>query len=726
MRRRFTALLLAAVLGSSVQTLPAAGISIRTEENAAPLQAAAAAALPERFDLREKGWITSVKSQGSYGMCWSFAGIASLESSLIARRPEIDLSEWFTAYYTYSPLFGYPLDSDAADAPFEQGGNFYLFGSLLTRWNGPVSEDVFPFGNFDVPDPDATEEMLRAMAEYHVTDIEMFRYEPEAEDFGAQLTAVKRKVQEGHAVAASYYELSAALDPDSLGYYNSEGKTEGGEYHAVTIAGWDDNFPAENFNESPGRDGAWLMKNSWGTDWGDDGYFWVSYAEPTLFEVYCVEGEPTQVHTGQYGCDNYGFWSAFSVEEADESAWMANVFTAEEDTWLTSVMFCTALPEENYTIQVYRDMPADSSPVSGTPCTPVSGFLETSGYHTVDLAEPVRLRAGERFSVAVHLSGQSGQHIACEAAVQNTIDHPDGTADVEKTMLTEEMLTRDFHAGESFYSLDGVAWSDMFDEEVIDETTTVQTDEGEERIHTYAKAGNVCVRALTQRPGDVVFSAYDAALPAGTEITLSCPGADALYYSINGGAYTLYETPIALQEDMTLSAYASMDGVDYPVFTQHYAIQAARLSSLLYGSDYAVFREADDDLFIADCIPGAGEVPSFLPITTGTVTSDAGIFASGKRTETARQPAVTLHVSEEGMQETTYLLYLQDVQGDVDLDGSLTVDDASRILACLSEMLFGEPSEDGAWLLRADHDGDGALSVNDASSVLQAVAEALF
>ena len=45
--------------------------------------------------------------------------------------------------------------------------------------------------------------------------------------------------------------------------------------HDVVIIGWDDNYPQENFTTHPEGDGAFICKNSWGEEFGEDGYFLV-------------------------------------------------------------------------------------------------------------------------------------------------------------------------------------------------------------------------------------------------------------------------------------------------------------------------------------------------------------------------------------------------------------------------------------------------------------------
>ena len=104
--------------------------------------------------------------------------------------------------------------------------------------------------------------------------------------------------------------------------------------HAVTIVGWDDAYSAANFAAAPPGHGAWLVKNSWGTGWGQSGYFWVSY-----YDRYCGTSDvfnavfeawrrPTN-YSDIYSYDPLG--QTDTVGYGSATAWGANVFTAKPE-----------------------------------------------------------------------------------------------------------------------------------------------------------------------------------------------------------------------------------------------------------------------------------------------------------------------------------------------------------------------------------------------------------
>lgn len=675
--------------------------------------------LPARYDMREQGLVTPVKNQGSYGVCWSFAAMASLESQLIRRHPLIDLSEWHLGYYAYSDQFGYGTGNESMEAVLNKGGNTYVLSPILTRGIGPVAEESCPFGDFDVLEPDAQPEDFTGAALCQVTDIDMLPYEWYSENFDQQIKAVQQAVFDGHAVSVCYQNQENSYSDNYETFYTEISNDGYSNFHAVTIVGWDDGFPAERFVTDPGRNGAWLVKNSWGSYWGDNGYFWISYKDASLTEFNYLSAEPVQVHDRQYRHDDYGFWSAFSIEDEDPLAYSANVFTASEDTWLTSVMFATEMLNESYSVQVYSGLKKNSNPTSGKASAATEGVVRTSGYHTVALNEPVFLRAGEQFSIVLRLAGESGFHIVCEASMEYGFSN----GETESTVLTDALITKSLRAGQSYYSADGKAWNDMFDEKLYTDTYLLPGEEDEEvEVSVKARLGNLCIRGLTQDVGKVVFSEYDAALPSGTAVSLTCPGADAIYYTINGGTVTRYTEPIVITEDMTIAAYGVSGSREYPVYSQHYAIQTAQLSSLLdtERSSYLQFEQLDETVYTLS-MPSESSL-SLLPITTGEILCETAALSSGTETKIdLSQPALTFRVREEGMQESLYVIYFSDdIMGDVNLDGEVDAADAAEVLAYTASAGTGGVSEnaDAAWLSRADYNADGKTDASDASEIL--------
>ena len=194
--------------------------------------------------------------------------------------------------------------------------------------------------------------------------------------------------------------------------------------HRVAIVGWDDAYPASNFtgakNETPQGDGAWLVKNSWGSiqgsnllglteapEWGlrdaqgkGTGFFWVSYYDKSLGCPAAYQVEPLQSsahHTYQY---DYLGTSALSGVVCDAYPFAsANIFTANNAEVLEAVSTFALTPGVVVDIEVYLLNDDDEVPTDGRRIRSQQTILEQAGNYTFELDDPVQLAAGQRFAV---------------------------------------------------------------------------------------------------------------------------------------------------------------------------------------------------------------------------------------------------------------------------------------------------------------------------------------
>jgi hypothetical protein len=190
---------------------------------------------------------------------------------------------------------------------------------------------------------------------------------------------------------SSYWDQS-----NSSYYYNGSNYTD----HAVTIVGWDDTYSRYNFSTTPPGNGAFIVKNSWGKGWGDNGYFYVSYYDSWIGSsenaVY-DNAEPTNNYSHIYQWDPLGLCTWAWYFASGTTGWFANVFTAQSNDALAAVSFYSATPNSTY--DVYT-----GNSVGGSKTLRTSGTLAVPGYHTVSLPSSVALSNGQSFVVFVRLT----------------------------------------------------------------------------------------------------------------------------------------------------------------------------------------------------------------------------------------------------------------------------------------------------------------------------------
>ena len=190
----------------------------------------------EYFDWRIMGGVTPVKNQGQCGSCWDFAGTGAFESAvLIEDGIELDLSE-------QQVLSCNTGGSDCGGGWMEDV--YHLFMSY-----GAVDESCMPYEADDnVPCTQEDCDPLAWMIGY--------------EDIPNNINSIKNAILSG--------PVSTTFMVYSDFHWNCYWHDDTGDLnHAVVIVGWDDDMC--------GGQGAWIVKNSWGTAWGDDGYFYMPY-----------------------------------------------------------------------------------------------------------------------------------------------------------------------------------------------------------------------------------------------------------------------------------------------------------------------------------------------------------------------------------------------------------------------------------------------------------------
>ena len=381
--------------------------------------------LPSRYDSRDWGWVSPVRAQGWMGSCWTFGMIGALESALLkATGLRIDLSEnnMQDTVIKYS-IYG--------DMELVEGGLNTVAASYLLSWLGAFTQDLDSYDEMGKISP-----VITTTQDIHVQDVIFI-----ANDEVPNGTKLKEAIMKYGSINVNYYGQSQ-YDEVSL-YYNTETYAQyvdvpTQQNHAVTVVGWDDNFPKEKFLSTPPGDGAWIVKNSWGPDWGENGYLYVSYYDQSF--VQCgpdeLNGHATAVileNTVPYN-KNYQYvvtWDGGFLPGAETVSYM-NVFEALDDDLIAGVGTFFQEGDDNYTVEIYVN---DELKLTQNGVTPYMG------YHTIKLNEYIPVKEGDVFK-----------------AVITTKNIPFMRLDTMRTHYTSNI---------SFVSIDGTPWMDSYSEGVI-------------------------------------------------------------------------------------------------------------------------------------------------------------------------------------------------------------------------------------------------------------------
>ena len=422
-----------------------------------PFDDASLVDLPSKYDLRDYGWVSPVKDQGGSGSCWAFTTLAALESYLLKYE---NISYDFSENNMKNLMGIYGLNG----TDWSDGGNHFMSLAYLLRWSGPLNESQDPFDDSGHASPSnlkpikLVQDVLYLPVRLNYLDINQIK-----------------------AALMTYGALYTTINADSSFQYNPDYYLDviSVSNHAITLIGWDDNYSADNFAVRPPGDGAFIIKNSWNTDHGYDGYWYISYYDKT-FAGYGLDtlsamaftkvGNATDYKTN-YQYDILG--NTFeSIGFECSTAWFANQFTAKNNNPLSAFGLYT-YGDSSYLVNIT---------VNGVVKHIQEGIIKGAGYHTIKLDEFVELTKDDVFRVAVKLTTPISLF---PVAIEAQRSGYSSGADAEE--------------GQSFISPDGINWYDLASYNEPVKFFQYAQD------HTLEKA-NVCLKAYASGYADVFLN----------------------------------------------------------------------------------------------------------------------------------------------------------------------------------------------------------------------------
>ncbi len=365
------------------------------------LSAVKASSLPSSYSSKDLGHTTPVRQQDA-NTCWAYSSLASLETLLLKSGEKVEhfspehMNVWGSVEDTG---IGWQREDLMAD-----GGYSYIPMGYLTSWSGPLLDKELPVGSVSTtaqtPPYDKTpyeNATASYSVDYGVTGIKYVNRQTPRE-------TIKSYIMDYGAVIANFNaDTVRYMNSSSDGFYCPDASIPTRELygHAISIVGWNDDYPKESFSssysqETPESNGAWLIKNSWGTFVNaNGGYFWISYEDAWLFhqvfgpsfaisDFEKLDGSKKIMQNEVYGATTqFSYLTDESGIPADNITYI-NAFDFDGEDVLDSVLFESTSFGADYTvyyIPVYGDKPTQETALW---TELASGTIDYTGYIQVD------------------------------------------------------------------------------------------------------------------------------------------------------------------------------------------------------------------------------------------------------------------------------------------------------------------------------------------------------
>ncbi|WP_370747676.1 Ig-like domain-containing protein [Faecalibacillus intestinalis] len=373
--------------------------------------------IPSTYSSVDEGFVTSIKNQNPYGNCWAYAACSVAESYLIKKgmaSSDIDLSEAHLNYYMYHNKGDKYENTDNDQTNVIGKYSFTDVGAdprmlqLAMSNFGLASETSYPISKITTMQGSKEDQNN---TQYVMTNSNLLCQQAKGNE-----SIIKQAILDNGSVLACYYDTSTAYKNSN--YYNSNEVNSFN--HAISIVGWDDSYAANNFDNKPTRNGAWLIKNSWGTGFGNQGYFWMSYDEYSLGSVYSYEFKnKDEENIYQYDGTN----NALRYTLSSNTSTYANEFLVKRtNEELNAVSVGSATSNIPYKLEIYTNLTDINNPTSGNCEVNQNGIIENDGINYIKLSKGISLKDNTYYSIVFTLFGtnENNASIMLDATLKGT------------------------------------------------------------------------------------------------------------------------------------------------------------------------------------------------------------------------------------------------------------------------------------------------------------------
>lgn len=340
------------------------------------------------FNLADFGIVVPIKNQLGTDTCWAFGTSTALELALLkatngslkANFSKNAISFYGNVYSIYGDIFN------------TDGGDSYMAASYFLAWlGGFLDEDVSDFdevGRIAIQPKDGDK--------FHLQNFVAIPQMEFSKDINVYKEALIKYGALTFTVNAPNSILKDDYNPDTAGayFYEEVDDFEGPQSnHIVVLVGWDDNYSKNNFIKTPPGDGAWIIQNSWGEEWGDHGYYYVSYYDTAFATInspiaFVLDGDYQYNKVYQYDV----ILCEFNYEIEEDVKAYANVYNATGDDLISAVGTYFAESGTNYKIIIK---------VNGNTVYSQSAKSSLRGYETIKLDKSIAVKKGDTFRVEI-------------------------------------------------------------------------------------------------------------------------------------------------------------------------------------------------------------------------------------------------------------------------------------------------------------------------------------